>query len=308
MGPATSAVVEGLQPISSAERGSPVGRLWASRGLVFTLVKRDIKVKYKESFLGFFWSFAKPLFLMLILGLVFGVVLDFKLNNTRVDYAVHLIVSLVPWMLLVNGLGDALHSVVANGNLIKKVKIQTEVFPLAAVLSNTIHFAISMAVLFLFLQGYGLWKGHGLLIDWPIILLPIALALQLTLMIGLALLLSSLNVFFRDVASIYEVLVAGLFYATPIIYDYRFFEEYLVRHPELAWTQWLYALNPMVGIMAAYRRALIYVGPLAQDAGIELGNTQLLIHMSISLAVSLVILVIGVRVFRRLSRTFADRV
>jgi ABC-2 type transport system permease protein len=210
-------------------------------------------------------------------------------------------------MLMVNGLTDALASVVQSGNLIKKVRIQTEVFPLAAILSNTIHFLISLAMLFIFLQIYGLWNGHGLLIDRPLILLPIALAIQLLMMIGLGLLLASLNVFFRDIASIFEVLIAGFFYATPIIYDYTFFSAWLGRHPGLNWLSYIYALNPMVGVMAAYRRALIYVGPLAQEGGLEMLNDQLLTHLIVSLAISAAIFVLGLAVFRRLSRTFADR-
>jgi ABC-type polysaccharide/polyol phosphate export permease len=278
-------------------------RLWESRGLLANLVKRDIKVKYKESFLGFFWSFAKPLFLMIIMAVVFSALMNVRLNNPLVPYPLHLLVSLVPWFLLANGLGDALHSIVVNGNLIKKVRVTAEVFPLSAILSNTVHFAISMVVLLGFLLWYGFW------IDLPIILLPVALGLQLILMVGLALLLSSLNVVFRDVASIYEVFVAGWFYATPIIYDYTFFESFVSRpeHAHYAWARWVFALNPMVGIEAAYRRALIYSGPRAQNAGIEMSNHQLLTHLIFSLVISLLILWVGIVVFRRLSRTFADR-
>lgn len=277
-------------------------RLWESRGLLLNLIKRDIKVKYKESFLGFFWSFAKPLFLMIIMAVVFTAIVRVRLSNPLVPYPLHLLVSLVPWFLLANGLGDALHSVVANGNLVKKVRVTAEVFPLSAILSNTVHFAISMLALLVFLVWYGFW------IDYPIVLLPIALAMQLTLMTGLGLLLSSLNVVFRDIVSIHEVLITGWFYATPIIYDYRFFETFVSEHPAWAWTRWLFALNPMVGIMAAYRRALIYSGPRAVNAGIEMENDwHLLVHMVISLVICCAVLVAGVLVFRRLSRGFADR-
>lgn len=296
-----------ITTVPANPRSDALRRLWASRGLLLTLVKRDIKVKYKESFLGFFWSFAKPLFLMAILGFVFGYLIEIKISNTRVAYPIHLIVSLVPWIFFLNGLNDSLFSLVNNGNLIKKVRVETEVFPLSAILSNGIHFLISMVVLIAAVWSYGIWKGYGLLFDYPIVLLPIAIGIQLILMIGIGLLISSLNVVFRDIASIFEVFMNALFYATPIIYDFTFFSSFIEDNPRWAWIKWIYILNPMVGITAAYRRALIYVGPLAADEGIEMTNGELFQLMLAALIVSVIVFAIGVWVFRRLRGTFADR-
>ncbi len=292
------------ETLAPARTPGIVPRLWGARGLLLTLVKRDIKVKYKESFLGFFWSFAKPLFQMVILAVVFTLFFRFRLTNPNIPYPLHLVVGLLPWVLLVNGLGDAMNSVVSNGNLIKKVKVETEVFPLASILSNTVHFAFSLMVLVVFLWWYGIGLGK------PIVLLPVALAIQLTLMVGLALILASLNVVFRDIVSIHETVMFGWLYATPIFYDYRLFEDFLAQHPGHDWARWLYALNPMVGISVAYRRAFLYTGERAREAGdqgLEMPDLHLFFHLLVSLAIAVTLLVIGVLLFRRLSRVFADR-
>lgn len=291
-------------PAPAARMLPPWQRLWASRGLLLTLVKRDIKVKYKESFLGFFWSFAKPLFQMLILAAVFTLFFRFELTNPNIPYPLHLVLGLLPWVLLVNGLNDSLHSITGNGNLIKKVRVETEVFPLAAIFSNTIHFLFSLLVLVVFMAWYGIGLGK------PIILLPIALGIQLILMIGLALLLSSLNVVFRDIASIFETILFGWMYATPIFYDYGLVRRFLEEHPDSSWVQYALACNPMVGIMVAYRRSVLYTGERAREAGsqgLEMTDMQLLLHLLISLGIGLLLLIVGLLVFRRLSRVFADR-
>jgi ABC-2 type transport system permease protein len=129
-------------------------------------------------------------------------------------------------------------------------------------------------------------------------------------MIGLALLLSSLNVVFRDIASIHETVVFGWLYATPIFYDYSAFNQFLIDHPDFAWARWVFAANPMVGIIVAYRRAFLYNGERALaggEHGLEMPDTMLLLHLLISLAIALAVLGLGILVFRRLSRVFADR-
>ncbi|MBN1478593.1 ABC transporter permease [Candidatus Sumerlaeota bacterium] len=301
MGALSQSTVDSPPPLApGAEPASPA-RLWAARGLLLTLVKRDIKVKYKESFLGFFWSFAKPLFLMIILTIVFKKVVKLPLSNPLVPYELHLLVGLIPWLLLLNGLADAMHSIVANSNLLKKVQVTAEVFPLAAVMSNTVHFGFSLIVL----GGFLAWYGIGL--DTPIVLLPVALGIQLVFMVGLALLLSSLSVVFRDIVSIFEVLTTGWFYATPIFYDYGLFAGFIRDNPEYAWAHWVFALNPMVGITAAYRRALLYNGERAAQGGLEMSDALLFQHLVVSLAMAVAVLIIGMLVFRRLRGVFADR-
>jgi len=289
--------------VHHAEPPSRLGRLWAARGLLFTLVKRDIKVKYKESFLGFFWSFAKPLFLMLIMVVVFKVMMRFGglLANSIVPYELHLLCGLIPWIWLANGLNDGMMSIQNNAQLIKKVRVTAEVFPIASVLSNFVHFAISLVVLGAVLAIYGVE------IDRPIVLLPIAIGIQMIFMVGLALLLSALNVVFRDTSSILEVIITGWFYITPIFYDYSFLKAMVERNPNLEFIMWIFAANPMVGIIAAYRRSILYCGWIAQDGGLEMLNGELAFHLGVSAVMAVGFLLLGWHVFRRLSPVFADR-
>jgi ABC-type polysaccharide/polyol phosphate export permease len=193
-----------------------------------------------------------------------------------------------------------MNSVVASANLVKKVKLPLAVFPVAAVCSHAVNFALAMIVLVAGMIVAGLAPGP------LVVLVPLLLALQMALIAGVALLLASLNVFYRDVASIWEVAGAAWFYATPIIYPAYSALEYFDRAGR-PWAAWLYLANPMTAVTLAYRRVLLYGSvPDGAGANFEIDDGRLLVSLGIACIVAIGGLAGAERIFRKLSRRFAD--
>ncbi len=273
--------------------------LWQSRYLLLNLVRRDLTVRYKSTALGFFWSFAKPLAYMAIYHFVFGRVLALEIREARVPYALHVLAGILPWSFFAGASAEALQSILGGANLIKKVKLPLEVFPLAAVVSHAIHFALAMMVVVVGMILYGLPPGPGIL------LLPILFAIQFIMVYAVALLLASLNVFYRDVASIWEVGTAAWFYATPIIYPIYYATEYLSQQG-MDWAHWLYLANPMTPLVVAYRRVMLY-GAIENPTLEFASDGELAVSLALVAILSTLFLVFAHRVFMRLSRRFADQ-
>lgn len=275
-------------------------RLLQNRELVFTLVKRDLKVRYKASTLGFLWSFGRPLFLMLIL---WGVFSQFVGVRTEIPYPMHLLTGLLPWMFLQGALFEAQGSILYNSNVVKKVNLPSAAFPVAAVLGNLVHFILALCILACFIVGYVVLADPRLIPDWEIVLLPLIILLQTALLLGIALIVSSLNVFYRDVGSITEIFISAWFYMTPIIYGVQDARPRLKAVVGSDLVYYLYLCNPMTPIIAAYRRVLY--GRHLRDAP-EIADSTLLLGIGVSCLWAMVLLWIGSTLFARLSRRFAD--
>jgi len=280
-----------------------IAELRHNRELIFTLVKRDLKVRYKASSLGFLWSFGRPLFLMLVMWAVFSQITRFV--NTEIPYPLHLMTAILPWIYLQGSLLESQHSILANANVVKKVKLPTEVFPAATVLSNLVHFFLALSMLTVFIVGYTVLEDPALAPSWEIVLLPVIIALQTLMLTGLSLIVSSLNVFYRDVSSISEILITAWFYFTPIIYPVQMARGQLkeMSGTESDWLYYLYLCNPMTPVVVAYRRVLY--GNYLRHAP-EVADTTLILGLGLSLAFSIGIFAIGARMFRSLARKFAD--
>ncbi len=265
-----------------------------SRRLLLDLVTRELRARYRNAIIGFLWAILQPVLMMLVLTLVFGYLLAGVMpdrGGQSHSYAVFLLCGLVPWQFLSAAITNGTQSLLINGALIKKVYFPREVIPIAAVLYCLVSVTIGFATLFVVkvaLEGLGT-IGHG----W--VYVPLLLGIELTLAIGAALLFSALNVRFNDIAYMLEVALAFGFYATPIIYKLPESMSALPVSEEVGrWLYRLYLLNPMAGLVTAFRQALLdnrFPDPamLAWAAG-----------------VAVVVLVIGVYVFRRNSPTFAD--
>lgn len=269
-----------------------------SRELIWNLVKRDLKTRYKSSILGFFWSFGKPLLLMLILWFVFSTVIrlpQFGVRNPDFPFPLHLLTGILAWTYFTGGLMEAMYSVYQNSNLIKKVKLNPAVFPVSSVLSNLVNYLLALLVLFGFMIAY------GAPFTFNILLLPFIILLQTFLMITLSLLLSALFVFYRDVASLLEVFMTGLFYASPIIYPFWLARDELLQR---GWKPvfYLYILNPLIPILAGYRRLLF--APLLQPR--EISDTSLMILLGYALGLSLIFYFLFKKIFKGYARRFAD--
>lgn len=274
------------------------GPLRPSRNLLWNLVRRDLTVRYKSTMLGFLWSFAKPLAYMLIYQAVFAGILKIRLEEPRIPYALHVLAGVLPWSFMTGACAEAMNSILASANLVKKVRLPLEVFPLAAVCSHAIHFLMAMAVLVAGMILCGLPPGPAILLT------PLAFAVQFILTLALANLLAALNVFYRDVASIWEVGSTAWFYATPVIYP----AYYALRHLEERGWDWagpLYLLNPMTPVVMAYRRFLLY-GALPDPRPEPPGDAVLAASLAGAAAASLLMLAAARWIFARLSRRFAD--
>ncbi len=200
------------------------------RELVAILVISDLKVRYKNSVIGFAWSMLNPLFIMLILLVVFSNFMRFDVEN----YALFLLLGLVLWRFFANGTNSAMSSITGRANLVKKVYFPREVLVLSSVLSRLVSAILELFVFFvLFMFLYG--KMH-----WTLLLLPLLILLQCILIFGLGLGLAGLYVFYRDCSQIWEILLQGGFFLTPIFYPVSIVPEKYLQY---------YMLNPMAMLL-----------------------------------------------------------
>jgi ABC-type polysaccharide/polyol phosphate export permease len=252
------------------------------RGLIQSLVARELKARYRGSVLGFFWSFVNPLLLLLVYSFVFNYVLENKVEGIQ-PYALFMFCGILPWTWFASSLSDAAGSLIAGGNLIKKVMFPAEVLPIVSVLAGLVHFCFGLPILVAFLMYYRVPV-------WPTDLLwfPLVVLIQLVLTTGLALLVSALTVHFRDVRDLLANLLTLWFFATPIIYP-------IAQAPERV--RRLLNLNPFTHLAIAYQEVLFRPGPFAQ--------VNRLIAVAIA---SIVVFLAGYFVFDRLRDTLAEEV
>jgi lipopolysaccharide transport system permease protein len=251
--------------------------LWQYRELLYFLVWRDIKVRYKQTVLGAAWAILQPVLTMVVFSLFFGR-LD-GLHPAGVPYPLFSFVALVPWTFFANGLSQSSNSLVGSANLIKKVYFPRLVVPSSAVLSGGVDFALAFIVLLGMMIYFGVQPTLNIL--W----MPAFLLLALATALGAGLWLSALNVEFRDVRYVVPFLTQLWLFASPVIYASTVLTE--------PWRT-IYALNPMVGVIEGFRWALLGVG---SAPGLLVG---------VSALAALALLISGVFYFRRMEKTFAD--
>jgi ABC-type polysaccharide/polyol phosphate export permease len=251
--------------------------LLAHRDLIAMLVARNLKIRYKNSALGFFWTLLGPLFLIGIYTLFLGLI------RFSIDLPV-LITGILTWQFLTTCTGDSLHAIVGNANLVKKTAFPRVILVLSTVLANTINFLLSLLVLCVYLWIYGASYG-------PLAWFPAAFLSQFALCLGLSLILAAANVFFRDAEHILGTLMTAWFFLTPVLYPLSVVEPLFAARP---WMQTAYFLNPMAGIVTAYR-ALFLGAPPAPP-----------LLTGISLSVAWILLWAGWTLFHRVERQFAE--
>ena len=257
--------------------------LFRYRGLIESLVARELKARYRGSVLGFFWSFVNPLLLLLIYSFVFTVVMPGARGAGLDPYALFLFCGILPWTWFSSSLLEASNVLIAGGNLIRKVLFPAEVLPIVTVLAGLVHFALGLPILAAFLIYYRTPIAWLDLAWFPLIVL-----VQLLFTTGLALLVSALTVHFRDVRDLLQNLLTLWFFATPIIYP-------LERAPE-RWRR-LLELNPFTHLAVAYQEVLFRPGPFAEWPRLLAAG-----------AVSVLVFFAGYFVFDRLRDTLAEEV
>jgi ABC-2 type transport system permease protein len=234
---------------------------------------KELRVRYKRSVLGFVWALLNPLLMMIVLTLVFGTIMRFSIDH----YAIFLLSMLLPWTFFTQALTYSVESVVGNADLLKKVHIAKVVFPVAAVVSNIVNFLLSLiplALLVLVLR----FPLH-----WTWIYLPVPMLGLFLFTLGTSLFLAAINVFFRDISHIIQIILSAWFYFSPIIYSLDFIPA---KH------RWLFKLNPMLYVLNGFRLS-IYYGLLPQ-----------LTSVAMSLACGVAAVLIGYSVFRRYQESF----
>ncbi len=261
--------------------------LWAYRELIFFLIWRDIKVRYKQTLLGASWAVIQPVFQMVIYTLLFGNLAQLDAEGN--PYPIFNFTALLPWGLFQKALNDAGRSLVTNRNMITKVYFPRLVIPVASVVSGVVDFAIGFCVLIgMVIYFHNLpGSGYQFSLNAPgLLMLPFFILFALLTALGFSLWLSAMNVIYRDIAHVLPFITQMWFFITPIVYSSTVIPE--------KW-RFLYALNPMVGVVDGFRWALL--GKSAPEATIW-----------ISVLVTLVVLVSGLYYFRRMERTFADTI
>jgi lipopolysaccharide transport system permease protein len=253
------------------------------RGLIQTLVVRDLKARYRGSVLGFFWSFINPLLLLLIYNFVFSTVMPGVRPADLEPYALFMFCGILPWTWFSSSLLESSSTLLSGGNLIKKVLFPAEVLPIVTVLANMAHFFLGLPILVAFLVYY-----RRPLDPVELLWFPVIVAVQLVLTTGLALLLSALTVHFRDLKDLLGNLLTLWFFATPIIYPISQAPEYM---------RWAMNLNPMTHLAISYQEVLFYVGPH--------GHWRWLMSLAL---LAIVVFLLGYFVFDRLRDSFAEEV
>lgn len=216
------------------------------RQLLQDFAWRELRSRYKGSALGFGWNFAIPLLNLAVFYLLFGVLLGQRprTGTGEQNYAIFLFVGLLPWTFFASSLGSGASSIIANGAIVKKVRLPLQLLPAASVLSNLANFMLSMIVLFVVLAIFGPRHLEGLLY------LPLLVVIQIVMNLGFAYLLAAANVFFRDVQHILGILLTAWYFLTPVLFSVAIVAD---RPTE---RELLY-LNPMTAIVVAYQRALL---------------------------------------------------
>ena len=250
--------------------------LYRYRNLIFALVGRQLVGRYRGSALGFLWSFLNPLFFMLIYTLVFKYYIRFDSVN---NYSIYLFCGLLPWTWMSSGLLEAINSISASGSLITKSMFPPQVLPVVSVVTNLVHYLLSLILLGLFMVFFSVPFTVALLF------LPVVVFLQLITMYGWALMLASLNVFYRDILHVTSNLLNLLFFLCPILYPPTTVPEKF---------QFTIFLNPFALLITAYHNVILD------------GQFPSLYTISFLSLFAILIFVLGRRVYRSSYESFAE--
>ncbi len=258
------------------------------RDLVRNLVVRDLKVRYRNSVLGFLWSLVNPLLMMVVFTVVFTVLAG---DAGIVNFPLFVLCAILPWNFFSGSVMGAVGSIVGNAHLINKIYFPREILPLSTVLANLVHFLLALIPLFAMMLLF-----HAPFTPY-LLLLPVVILTQLAFTLGIAFFLSCLNVFFRDTGVIMDVVLMAWFFLTPVFYPM----ERLPQSKEflgltLDVQRIMYIANPMSSIIATYRSLLYYGTPPALD------------FFSRTVVTALAVLAIGYLFFNHYAPVFGEEV
>ncbi|MGN1268514.1 MAG: ABC transporter permease [Candidatus Aphodocola sp.] len=240
-------------------------------------VKKDIRGKYKGSFLGVLWSFINPLLSVLVYAIVFPYIMRIKVEN----YLIYLITGIIPWTFFTSSINMGMISILSNADIIKKVYFPRIILPISTVTSCLVNFLISCVIILLFCIGSGL--GISIYLFW----LPLIAIIQYVMLLGFTFILSAIEMYMRDIEHIVNFILSMAFYVTPILYTPDIFPDNLA---------WVLKLNPMAYLVNAYRSIFFYQ------------RTPNMMGLLIVGVFSTLIFLIGYLIFEKLQKGFAEEV
>jgi len=240
-------------------------------------VRKDIRGKYKGSFLGVLWSFINPLLSVVVYAIVFSKIMRFNIDN----YLIYLITGVLPWTFFTSSINFGMTSILHNANIIKKVYFPRVILPISSVTSCLVNFLISCIVIVIFV----IFSGIGL--SYYLLWLPLIVIVQYIFTLGITFILSAIEVYVRDMEHIINFVLSMAFYVTPILYKIEQVPDSL---------RFIVDINPMAYIIDAYRSIFYY------------GTSPEFNSLMVVLGGSLVLLVVGYKIFEKLQRGFAEEV
>lgn len=255
--------------------------LYEYREMIISLVRKDLRGRYKGSVLGFLWTFINPLLQLIVYTIVFSIIM----NTSYEQYYLFLFVALVPWMFFSSSVTDGAASILKEKDMVKKIYFPREVLPISTVTSGFVNMILTFIVVFVVV----IISGRGLN-PLALLCLPVVMIVEYILCLGIALIVSSLTVYLRDLQYILGIFVMALQYLTPVMYGVDMVE----RSSAGKWLVMMFNLNPMTPIIKIYRQ-IIYYGEVP-----ELGS------LLIAVAVGAVFIVVGEILFKRLQKGFAE--
>jgi ABC-type polysaccharide/polyol phosphate export permease len=278
-----------------------LAELWRFRELLFTLVERDLRIRYKNSLFGFFWSLLNPLLMVGVIWFVF----KFYMRNETPNFSAYILAAYLPYMFFQQSIMDSSQSILQNMQLVKKVYFPREIFPLASVCSNFIHFCLALVVYFLFLGVIYLANPSQSPFSWNMLLLPIPLAVNFMLSVGVSLFVSAMNTLYEDVKYIIQVIMQLLLFACPVMYFSEFVASASGGTNSPGYIA--YHLNPVAMLCVAYRKILV----APQDVKVG-GETLAWLPLDwrlfgICFVVCFFCMILGYRYFNRMKWGFVER-
>lgn len=273
--------------------GDSIRDIVAHRDLLGLLIRRELRARYKDSSLGVLWSLVRPLAQLLIYYFAIGGILG--LAKGIPDFAIFVYVGLTAWTFFVEMISAGTNSVVDNSGLVKKVYLPREIFPLSSVGGALFNFAVQFAILLAATAVLGRFP-----ISVDILYAPLSIVVILVFGTAIALFLSAWNVYLRDVQHLVEVAILVLFWASPIVYSFKFVDAALKGN----WLEQVYLANPVTLVVLGMQKAIWVAG--SHQPGAQNFPPNLEIRLLIALAVSLILLWLGQRVFSRLQGNFAQ--
>jgi lipopolysaccharide transport system permease protein len=253
-----------------------IKEIYAYREMIFSMVQKDLRGRYKGSFLGFLWTFINPLLQLLVYNLVFSIILRSGVDK----YYLFLFVALIPWIFFSSAITGGSVSVIAQKDLVKKIYFPNEVIPISYVTSCFVNMLLGFVVVI----GVVIYSGVHIS-PLALLCLPVVMIVEYFLSLGIAMITSAVTVYFRDLEHILTIIAMAWMYITPVVYDIEICPtEY----------RWIMHINPMTSVIIAFRDILYY------------GRVPEMMTLLEAVVLGVVFLLIGCLVFRKLKRRFAE--